>query len=56
MHQELHIVVAVKDGFGVGLYQAARWAAQVGYKLAIRENVTGNVFFELPRSTNQAKH
>lgn len=55
-HQVLHRVVASEDGFGVGLYQAARWADQVGYKLAMRENVTGNVCFELSRSTNHVKH
>jgi len=45
--QVLHSIVSSEDGFGVGLYQAARWAQQLGYKLIVRENVAGKVCFEL---------
>lgn len=44
--QVLHTIVSSEDGFGVGLYQAARWAQQLGYKLIVRENVAGKVCFE----------
>lgn len=45
--QVLHTIVSSADGFGVGLYQATRWAQQLGYKLIVRENVQGKVCFEL---------
>lgn len=45
--QVLHTVVLSEDGLGVGLYQAARWAGQLGYKLKLSENETGRVCFEL---------
>jgi hypothetical protein len=35
---------------GVGLYQAARQAAQHGYRLALAANEPGQVRFELGRS------
>ncbi len=40
-------VVASQNGLGVGLYQAARWAEQQGYRLKLAENTTGAVVFEL---------
>lgn len=45
--QVLHTVVLSNDGLGVGLYQAARWAAQQGYKLTLQQNEAGKVCFEL---------
>ncbi len=45
--QLLQTVVTSESGLGVGLYQAARWAGQFGYKLVLRENVAGAVCFEL---------
>ena len=46
-HRVLHTVVPSADGLGVGLYQAARWAKQHSYHLALRQNITGAVCFEL---------
>ncbi|MDE2309318.1 MAG: HAMP domain-containing histidine kinase [Betaproteobacteria bacterium] len=46
-HQLLQTVVPSENGLGVGLYQAARWAGQLGYQLVLRENVEGAVCFEL---------
>jgi signal transduction histidine kinase len=43
----LSAVVPSEDGLGIGLYQAARWAAQSGFHLAMSENQTGKVVFEL---------
>jgi len=40
-------VVASENGLGIGLYQAARWAEQLGYKLSLINNQTGNVCFEI---------
>lgn len=45
--QLLHTVVHSEDGLGVGLFQAARWAEQSGYRLALRENEAGKVCFAL---------
>lgn len=42
-------VVASKNGLGVGLYQAARWAEQQGYRLTLAENENASVRFELCR-------
>jgi signal transduction histidine kinase len=39
--------VASDFGLGVGLYQAARQAARVGYRLELAENQTGRVSFRL---------
>ncbi len=45
-----------EDGLGVGLYQAARWAQQLGYVLQLRENQQGNVRFELaPADSTQLR-
>lgn len=46
-HQLLQTVVPSENGLGIGLYQAARWAQQLGYRLALRENAEGRVCFEL---------
>ena len=43
----LHTVVESEQGFGVGLFQAARWAEQMGYRLQLTENIKGRVCFEL---------
>jgi signal transduction histidine kinase len=40
-------VVASENGLGIGLYQAARWAAQLGYRLMLLSNQKGKVCFEL---------
>lgn len=45
--QLLHTVVESEDGLGVGLFQAARWAEQSGYRLLLTENIMGRVCFEL---------
>lgn len=43
----LHGVVVSENGLGIGLYQAVRWAAQLGYCLALTCNRAGEVCFEL---------
>ncbi|MBI1174852.1 MAG: sensor histidine kinase [Sideroxydans sp.] len=48
--QLLHTVVQSENGLGVGLYQAARWAAQLGYQITLVENRDGRVCFELTQS------
>lgn len=45
--QLLQTVVQSEDGMGIGLFQAARWAEQSGYRLLLKENVKGRVCFEL---------
>ena len=45
--QVLNTVVMSEDGLGVGLYQAARWASQLGFKLRLKKNEVGSVCFEL---------
>jgi signal transduction histidine kinase len=45
--QLLRTVVQSENGLGIGLYQAARWASQLGYQLTLRDNRNGNVCFEL---------
>ena len=49
----LHSVVVSENGLGIGLYQAARWAEQLGYRLTLISNRTGNVCFELTVSNEQ---
>ena len=46
-NQLLHTVMESGDGLGVGLFQAARWAEQSGYRLLLKENLKGKVCFEL---------
>lgn len=41
----LNTIVSSEDGLGVGLYQVARWAAQSGYRLELRDNRKGKVTF-----------
>jgi signal transduction histidine kinase len=41
--------VASGSGLGVGLYHAARYAAQLGYTLRLAANERGRVWFELAR-------
>lgn len=43
----LHDVIDSEHGFGIGLYQAARWAKQLDYRLSLISNRTGKVCFEL---------
>jgi sensor histidine kinase regulating citrate/malate metabolism len=45
----LRTVLPSEDGLGVGLYQAARWARQKGYRLTLGENHAGKVRFELTK-------
>jgi signal transduction histidine kinase len=45
--QLLNTIVPSEDGLGVGLYQASRWAMQMGYHLALSHNQAGLVRFEL---------
>lgn len=40
-------MVTSENGLGIGLYQAARWAEQLGYRLTLISNRAGNVCFEL---------
>ena len=39
--------VSSRDGFGIGLYQAAKQLGNTGYELNLKENVAGQVCFEL---------
>lgn len=40
-------VVHSEQGLGIGLYQAAKWAEQLGYRLQLSHNENGVVSFEL---------
>ena len=46
--------VASNTGFGVGLYQSARLAAQSGYRLALAANLPGKVCFVLSSQADDA--
>jgi signal transduction histidine kinase len=50
VRQLFSIPVESAQGFGVGLYQAARLADQGGYRLALSSNVPGRVSFTLCRT------
>lgn len=39
-------IVVSENGLGIGLYQASRWAGQLGYRLKLISNRAGNVCFE----------
>lgn len=43
----LRAAVVSENGLGIGLYQAARWAEQLDYRLTIASNRPGRVCFEL---------
>jgi len=43
----LRAAVVSENGLGIGLYQAARWAEQMGFRLTIASNRPGRVCFEL---------
>lgn len=43
----LRAAVVSGSGLGIGLYQAARWAEQMGYRLTLASNRRGRVCFEL---------
>jgi hypothetical protein len=43
----LQNVVVSESGLGIGLYQAARWATQAGYRLELSSNKVGKVSFKL---------
>jgi signal transduction histidine kinase len=47
-------VIVSENGFGIGLYQASRWAEQLDYRLTLISNRAGNVCFEL-RDTSGRK-
>ncbi|MBX9904405.1 MAG: hypothetical protein K2Y31_08625 [Burkholderiales bacterium] len=49
LDQILEAPVASESGLGVGLFQAAKFAEQSGYTLALAENRKGSVCFELAR-------
>ena len=49
--QLLQTVIESEDGLGVGLFQAARWAKQSGYRLLLKANLSGRVCFELTEMT-----
>ena len=49
--QVLNTVVRSENGLGVGLYQATRWAVQLGYRMTLRENRDGAVCFELAQTS-----
>jgi signal transduction histidine kinase len=46
-------VVPSENGLGIGLYQAARWAGQLGYRMSLISNRDGNVCFELRYSEGE---
>ena len=46
-------VVPSENGLGIGLYQAARWAGQLGYRMSLISNRDGNVCFELRDSEGE---
>ena len=48
-------VVVSENGLGIGLYQAARWAAQLGYRLTLASNRPGKVCFELAAADRAQK-
>jgi signal transduction histidine kinase len=48
-HQLLNTVMPSEDGLGVGLYQAGRWAEQMGFSLTLAKNIEGAVGFELKK-------
>ncbi|OFZ67786.1 MAG: hypothetical protein A2V79_06040 [Betaproteobacteria bacterium RBG_16_56_24] len=43
----LNRIVVSESGLGIALYQASRWAEQLGYRLKLADNRAGNVCFEL---------
>ncbi|MGA8864488.1 MAG: ATP-binding protein [Gallionella sp.] len=48
-------VIVSEQGFGIGLYQASRWAEQLGYRLALTGNRAGNVCFELRENNGRTE-
>lgn len=48
----LRTVVPSENGLGVGMYQAARWAQQLGYRLSLKSNRAGSVIFEFVAANN----
>jgi hypothetical protein len=50
-----HSPVASENGFGIGLYHAARQAERYGYELRLASNVAGQVGFELRRIAAQGR-
>lgn len=43
----MRAVMVSQQGLGLGLYQAAKWAEQLGYSLTLESNQDGKVCFEL---------
>jgi len=52
----LHGVIVSENGLGIGLYQAARWAERLNYRLTLISNTVGNVCFELRQSSEKHKN
>jgi len=48
----LRSVVTSENGLGIGVYQAARWAGQLGYRLTLTSNRPGKVCFELSHNAS----
>jgi signal transduction histidine kinase len=48
-------VIVSEQGFGIGLYQASRWAEQLDYQLVLISNRAGNVCFELRNNSGGTK-
>ena len=47
--------VVSENGFGTGLYHAARLAESHGYELCLASNVAGQVCFELSLTSGQTR-
>ena len=54
-HQLFNAPVPSLQGFGVGLYQAARQATANGYELVLLSNIRGNVCFALMPAAAQQR-
>lgn len=50
VRQLLQTLVPSENGLGIGLYQAARRAQQLDYRMVLRENAPGTVCFELSKN------
>ncbi len=46
-------VIVSENGLGIGLYQAARWAERLAYRLTLISNSVGNVCFELRKNSEK---
>jgi K+-sensing histidine kinase KdpD len=50
--QLFHDALQSESGFGIGLYQSHQQAARMGYRLALKENRSGNVCFVLENQSS----